>query len=303
MRPRLSTRAPAVGALLIALIAVAGCQSAASGGATAAPANAPAQLATTSATSATSAQPTGGSTPAGSATASKPPTTTAAPDNANTLAGKTVVIDPGHDGGNETHIAEINQLVPQGFGQYKACDTTGTNGDDGYTEHQFNLTVALLVEKLLQQRGITVILTRTTDTGVGPCVNVRAAIGNDAHANAAVSIHADGHVGGHGYQILEADESVGGPANDARSHRLAVAMHATFDSESGLTPSTYAGVDGYEPRDDIAGLNLSTVPKILVECGNMREASDLALEESPVGRQHIAQAIADGIISFLLGGG
>jgi len=221
-------------------------------------------------------------------------------DTAAGVAGKVVVLDPGHNGGNETHAAEIDQLVPQGFGQEKACDTTGTNGDDGYSEHQFNFQVALLVKADLEQHGLSVILTRNTDTGVGPCVNVRAAVGNTAHAAAAVSIHADGGPAtGHGYQLLEAQQSVGGSSIESASHRLAVAMHATFNLESGLTPSNYVGTNGYEPRDDIAGLNLTTVPKILVECGNMRNAADLAMEESASGRARMARAIADGILRFL----
>jgi N-acetylmuramoyl-L-alanine amidase len=239
--------------------------------------------------------------PSASASASASPS---AVMRANTVeaTGKVVVIDPGHDGGNETHAAEINQLVPQGFGQEKACDTTGTNGDDGYTEHEFTFQVSLLVKADLEQHGLHVVLTRSTDTGVGPCVNVRAAIGNDAHAAAAISIHADGGpADGRGFQLLEAESSVGGSSVDAASHRLAVDLHGTFDQESGLVPSTYIGSDGYEPRNDLAGLNLSTVPKIMVECGNMRNASDLALEESAAGRARMAQAIADGILRFLGG--
>ena len=224
------------------------------------------------------------------------------PNQAAAPAGKVVALDPGHDGGNGAHPDEINALVPQGFGQYKACDTTGAEAPDGYTEHEFNFQVALLVKSLLEQQGFTVVLTRTNDTGVGPCVDQRAAIGNNAHAAAAVSIHADGGpTDGHGYQLLEAIQSVGGSSVEAASHRLAVALHSTFDQESGLTPSTYVGTNGYEPRDDIAGLNLTTVPKILVECGNMQNSGDLALEESSAGRQHIAKAIADGIVAFLSG--
>lgn len=238
--------------------------------------------------------------PSPSASASPPASAMVRANAAASTDGKVIVLDPGHDGGNETHTAEINQLVPQGFGQEKACDTTGTNGDDGYSEHQFNFQVALLVKADLEQRGLRVVLTRNTDTGVGPCVNVRAAIGNTAHAVAAVSIHADGGpAGGRGYQLLEAQQSVGGSSVVSASHRLAVAMHATFNQESGLIPSNYVGSDGYEPRDDIAGLNLTTVPKILVECGNMRNASDLALEESASGRARMARAIADGILRFL----
>jgi len=219
---------------------------------------------------------------------------------AHSLAGKTIVIDPGHDGGNAAHASEIAKPVPMGFGQTKACDNTGTNGDDGYPEHAFNFSVSLLVQQLLEARGAKVILTRTNDTGVGPCVNIRAAIGNNAHADAAISIHGDGFAAsGHGFQIIRATKSAGGTANDAASYTLSEALQGTFLSESGLTPSTYIGSDGYEKRSDLAGLNLSTVPKVLVECGNMRNAGDIALMESAAGRARIAKAIADGLIAYL----
>lgn len=223
------------------------------------------------------------------------PTTPAGPS----LAGKVVVLDAGHNGGNATHPAEVNRLVPVGNGTKKACDTTGTETNAGYQEHAFTFDVVARVTTLLRARGIKVVLTRTTDTGVGPCVNVRAAIGNDAHADAAVSVHGDGHVGGHGFQIIEATSSAGGAANNAASHRLAEALHTTFLADSGLTPATYIGDDGYEVRSDLAGLDLSTRPKVLVECGNMRDAGDAGAMTSPVGRQHIAVAIADGIIAYL----
>ncbi len=242
--------------------------------------------------------PAVGTSPSASSTPGS--TASSAADGSVSLAGKTVVIDPGHDGGNAAHASEIAKLVPMGSGQYKACDNTGTNGDDGYAEHAFNFTVALLVRELLEERGVKVILTRTDDTGVGPCVNVRAAIGNDAHADAAISIHGDGFTAsGHGFQIIRAASSAGGTANDAASYTLSEALHTTFVSESGLTPSTYIGTDGYEERGDLAGLNLSTVPKVLVECGNMRNPGDIALMESPAGRAHIAAAIADGLIAYL----
>jgi len=49
--------------------------------------------------------------------------------------------------------------------------------------------------------------------------------------------------------------------------------------------STYDGTDGLAPRDDLAGLNLATEPKVLIECGNMRNASDAALLVTPPSRR------------------
>src|SRR5579862_2997698 len=52
---------------------------------------------------------------------------------AGPLAGKTIAVDPGHNGGNYLHTAEIDRIVDAGALR-KACDTTGTATDDGYSE-------------------------------------------------------------------------------------------------------------------------------------------------------------------------
>ena len=63
--------------------------------------------------------------------------------------------------------------------------------------------------------------------------------------------------------------------------------------------STYDGVDGLQPRDDLAGLNLTTVPKVLIECGNMRNATDASLLTSTSFQKRAAKAIAGAITSFV----
>ena len=40
---------------------------------------------------------------------------------------------------------------------------------------------------------------------------------------------------------------------------------------------------------DLGGLNLSTVPKVLIECANMRNAQDAATVQSPAWRQNAAR--------------
>ena len=214
--------------------------------------------------------------------------------------GQVVVLDPGHNGGNGSHPEIINQPVPAGNGTTKPCNTTGTATDSGYSEHAFNWAVALRVRTLLRQHGVTVIITRPNDTGVGPCVDKRAAIGNAAHANAVVSIHGDGAVTGHGFHIMRAVKDLGTTAVDAASGRLATDIHGGMLAESGMTPATYAGTDGYDSRSDLAGLNLSSRPTIMIECGNMRNSSDAARMSSVDGRDRIADAIAKGIEAFLI---
>ncbi|MCA1672870.1 MAG: N-acetylmuramoyl-L-alanine amidase, partial [Actinobacteria bacterium] len=114
----------------------------------------------------------------------------------------TVVLDPGHNGANASHPAEINRPVPTGRGGTKACNTTGTSTTAGYPEAAFSWDVALQVRDALTARGVQVVLTRPDNIGVGPCVNDRAAIANRADADAMVSIHADGATpSGRGFHI------------------------------------------------------------------------------------------------------
>ena len=63
--------------------------------------------------------------------------------------------------------------------------------------------------------------------------------------------------------------------------------------------SNYDGVDGITYRDDLAGLNLTTVPKVLIECGNMRNATDAGLLTSTLFQDQVARALAAAIIHFL----
>ena len=141
---------------------------------------------------------------------------------------------------------------------------------------------------ILRAAGANVILTQNGRTAYGPCVNIRAAIGNRAHADAAVAIHADGGPpGGYGFAIL-VPELVQNASTDTSpiiepSHRLAGAMVRHFASVTGQNLSTYLGASGIMPRNDLAGLNLSTVPKVFIECANMRNAQDAVKVTSPTG--------------------
>ena len=83
------------------------------------------------------------------------------------------------------------------------------------------------------------------------------------------------------------------------SDRFAQILRSRFESGTGMPVSTYDGVDGLQPRDDLAGLNLTTVPKVLIECGNMRNATDAKLLVTSSFQKRAAAAIAAAIVSFL----
>ncbi|MDQ0378637.1 N-acetylmuramoyl-L-alanine amidase [Amycolatopsis thermophila] len=223
----------------------------------------------------------------------------AAPEPSVARKPVTVVLDPGHNGGNSAAPGVIDEPVPAGRGQTKPCNTTGTASNGGYPEHAFNWDVAQRVGALLRAAGVQVVYTRPDDSGVGPCVDERAAIGNRAAAAAVVSIHADGSnaSGARGFHIAYSSPALNA-AQGAPSVALARSVRAGLSS-AGFPVSNYLGSDGLAPRDDLAGLNLSDRPAVLVECGNMRNAGDSSMMSSAGGRQRYAAAIASGILSFL----
>jgi N-acetylmuramoyl-L-alanine amidase len=221
------------------------------------------------------------------------------PTKAGILDGKVVVVDPGHNGGNAAAASIINRPIWNGR-ETEACDTTGTETDTGYPEALFNWNVAVSLAADLRAEGATVVLTRTSNSGVGPCVTQRAAIGNDAHGNAAVSIHADGGPpDGRGFAILEPVADGINNAIIGPSAALGADLRAAFAAGTGEPVSSYDGVNGIQPRDDLAGTNLSVIPKVFIECANMRNATDAALVTSPAWQAKAARAIAAGLTTFL----
>ena len=223
-----------------------------------------------------------------------------APARGLPVEGATIAIDPGHNGRNWAHPAEINRLVDAGT-LHKACDTTGTSTWSGYPEPAFTFDVALRLRAILHAAGARVVLTRTSNRGWGPCITERAAIGNRAHADAAISIHADGGpASGRGFHVIY-PPSIRGLTDDMAkpSRCLALAMRTAYRAGTGMPYATYLGGTGLSVRSDLGGLNLSDVPKVFVETGNMRNAMDARLLESPAFRQRMARALAGGLARFL----
>jgi N-acetylmuramoyl-L-alanine amidase len=217
------------------------------------------------------------------------------------LSGRTIAIDPGHNGANYAHTAEIGRPIFIGT-QTRACDTTGTETDGGYTESAYNLDVALRLRDVLAAAGAHVVMTRTTNDGWGPCIDQRAAIGNNAHADAAISIHADGGPpGGRGFHVLM-PALVAGYTDDiyTASHRLGIDVRDAFLA-TGMPTSTYYATQGLAERTDLGGLNLSNVPKVFIETGNMRNATDAGLLGNPDFRAREARDLAAGLNAFLAG--
>jgi len=267
---------------------------------TAGPVVATATAAATSSSTAVAATRAAGTAPSAAVT-----TTTTAPPAAvpsRPLQGRTIVLDPGHNGGNAGAASRINRPVSVGNGT-KACDTTGTESVRGLAEHRYTWLVARHARAALRAQGARVVLTRPDDRGVGPCITRRMPTADRVGADLAVSIHADGGPsGGRGFHVIlpgRVPRIAGHDRIVAPSARLGRAVRAAFRRGTGMPYATYLGRRGLDVRTDLGGLNLIRVPGVMIETGNMRNATDAALMSDPEWRRRAGRAIAAGVVDGL----
>ena len=218
------------------------------------------------------------------------------------LAGTVIAVDPGHNGGNSRHTRRANRLVDAGNGIRKPCNTSGTSTAAGYPEHAYTLDVARRVARHLRRLGATVVLTRTTDRGVGPCIDRRPRIAARAGADVLLSIHADANAtrAARGFHVIRSSAMAGGRADVRASRRLALSVRNAYRQRTGMPYSTYTGGgDAITPRRDIGTLNLATMPAVMIETGNMRHPADSRRLSSARFRARAAAALATGLQRFL----
>ncbi len=238
------------------------------------------------------------STPTSETTNPHNPAASAGAPSALPLAGKVVGIDPGHNGGNFSNTSFLHQIIWNGRAS-EDCDTAGTETNGGYTEATYNFNVAQLLKADLVAAGAEVVMTRDSNTGLGPCVDQRAKILNAASPAVSIDIHADGgSASGRGFAILEPVDDGTNSAVVAPSQVFGAVLIQAFLG-TGMPISTYDGTNGVAFRSDLAGLNLTTEPKVLIECGNMRNATDAALLSSPTFQAAAATAMTAAIVAFV----
>jgi len=219
------------------------------------------------------------------------------------LAGRTIVIDPGHQLGNHNFPAKINRPVPAG-GFTKPCNTTGTATRGGYPEATFNWRVSLRLKAELERLGARVLLTRKVNSQKrwGPCVDRRGRAGNRIKADLKISIHGDGSykAGARGFHVIAPTDRAPWTHDIYRpSKRLARLARGSLLKQDVPVANYIAGGDGLDFRSDLGTLNLSDVPTVMVELGNMKNAADARLMTTPRGRAAYASALVRAVRLFL----
>ncbi|MBO4504790.1 MAG: N-acetylmuramoyl-L-alanine amidase [Lachnospiraceae bacterium] len=203
-------------------------------------------------------------------------------------AGKTVCIDPGH----QLHGNYDTEPIGPGSSEMKTKVSSGTAGNyTGIAEYQFNLDISLALKTELEERGYTVIMTRTTnDVDIS---NVeRAKIANDAGVDAFVRIHANSssNTDAHGIETICMTSS--NPYNAslyAQSRLLSDSLLTTMVGRTGAKMRYVSEVD------NMTGINWSEVPVSIVEMGYMSNDAEDKLMATDDYRRKLVVGIADGI--------
>ena len=136
----------------------------------------------------------------------------------------------------------------------------------------------------------------------GPCVNVRGRAGNKLPADLKISIHGDGSFAprAHGFHVIAPTDRKPWTHDIFKpSRRMALATRAALRGV-GLRVANYtAGGDGLDFRSDLGTLNLSNIPTVMVELGNMRDPIDAKRMTSRAGRATYARGLATAVRHFL----
>lgn len=194
-------------------------------------------------------------------------------DYSSALDGLKIVIDAGHGG----------------------YDNGAQGAETKVAESVVNLAIAKELKAVLQEYGVTVVMTREDEYAVASQKDrdmaKRAEIIAEANADMMVSIH----------QNIYEDSSVKGPqvfflSYGGEAEKLAKAVQAAMNERLDVSSPRKALNENYMI------LKSGSQPSIIVECGFLSNPDEEKLLLDEDYQKKIAQAITAGIVDYIKGG-
>lgn len=206
--------------------------------------------------------------------------------------GFVIAIDAGHQ---KTGNPEQEPIGP-GATETKAKVSSGTTGrTTGIPEYELTLTLSLMLQEELEDRGYTVVMTRTTHD-VDLSNRERADIANAAEANAFLRIHANGSEDSSVSGAMTICQTSSNPYNGAlyaESYALSAAVLDELVAASGCKRQYI-----WE-TDSMSGINWCEVPVTIVEVGYMTNPEEDTLLADTAYQKQLVTGIANGVDRYL----
>lgn len=198
-----------------------------------------------------------------------------------------------------TPIYEVDVLLDPGHG---GPVDTGAVGANGMPEKDINLRVSLAAQRMLEERGIATVLTRTGDYPI--VLPIRAEYAELMGAEVLVSIHHNAPAAPAsdipGVEIFVQQESEASRRLGGVIYEEAMAALGTFEVDWDRAPD--AGVMTVLNPDGLDAYGMIRLPEttsVLVELGYIANPAEARLYETEAYVETAARAIADGIEGFL----
>lgn len=181
------------------------------------------------------------------------------------------------------------------------CPTSGAIGFNGTTEQAINLSITLKLQKIIEQSGAKVVLTRSDENGIYSLdsssirnkkvsdIKNRVEIGNNSDADIFISIHLNKYPPSEVYRGWQTFYQKGSDKSKNLATILQNSIHKNIEIKNDRTPL---------PIADVYIMEHVKIPSVVVECGFLSNPEEAELLKTDSYQNKLAWGIYTGLQEY-----